>query len=318
MDAFASVTTVERAPIRFQSRLLREVELPCWEVEGKEGPTLALIAGVHGCEYSSIAAVGEVVRRLHGQELSGRVLAVAIVNISAFRTRTPFVSPEDGKNLNRCFPGRADGTFSEVLAHHVFERVIAGSDYLIDLHGGDLVEALEPFVLYDESPVEEATRAMAAAFGFRYVVRSPRAGRIEGTTVAAAADAGIPALIAEAGGRGLLEAGAVEALADGVENVLRLLGMIQGKPLAAHGTTLFRRFVWLYSPVAGWWQPAVDVGEQIVAGSVLGRVLDLLGEELAEVRAPEDGVVLFMTSVPPVQEQGILLGLGVDASPLNA
>jgi predicted deacylase len=312
------VTRVERATIRFDSPLLREVELPRFDVRGRDGPTLALIAGVHGCEYSSIAAVGEVVRRLEGQELAGRVLAVPVVNVSAFRMRTPFVTPEDGKNLNRCFPGRADGSYSEALADGVFEQVIAASDYTIDLHGGDLVEALEPFVLYDESPVEEAARAMAAAFGLRYAVCSPRAERIEGTTVAAAADAGIPALVAEAGGRGLLEADAVRALAGGVENVLRALGMVPGEPRPAPaGAMLFRRFTWLYSPVAGWWQPSVDVGERVSAGSALGRVRDLLGDELAEIAAPADGVVLFMTSVPPVDEGSILLGLGAGPSPLE-
>ena len=88
--------------------------------------------------------------------LSGRITAVPIVSMTSFRARTAFVVPEDGKNLNRCFPGSPDGTFSDVLAHHVFTELIAPSDVLIDLHGGDMVEALEPFTLYDESAVSGA------------------------------------------------------------------------------------------------------------------------------------------------------------------
>jgi uncharacterized protein len=312
------VTTIDRAPIRFDAPLLAELELPCFDVRGDaDGPTLALIAGVHGCEYSSIAAVGEVVRSLAQAELAGRVVAVPVVNVSAFRTRTPFVSPEDGKNLNRCFPGRPDGTYSEALAHHLFERVFSESNYVIDLHGGDLVEALEPFVLYDESPVEEAARSMAAVFGLPYAICSPRAERIEGTTIAAAADAGIPGMVAEAGGRGLLESSATRVLARGVENVLRSVGMLPGEPETTGGTTLFRRFLWLYSPAEGWWEPAVQVGDEVAAGSEIGRVRDLLGQELAPVVTPDSGVVLFMTSVPAVQEQGIIMGLGVEPSALG-
>ena len=221
------MAVITRTSFRFESPKLGEVEVPYFDVRGEEeGPTLAVTAGVHGCEYSSIAAVGDVVRALEGQPLAGRVVAVPVVNGSAFANRTPFVTPEDGKNLNRCFPGRPDGTYSEALAHHVFEEVISKCDYLIDLHGGDMVEALEPFVLFDESPVEDAARAMAKAFGLPYAICQPRADRIEGTTVAAAADAGIPAMVAEAGGRGLLEDDARRVLSQGVVNVVRSIGML--------------------------------------------------------------------------------------------
>ena len=285
-------------------------------VATRTGPTLAVTAGVHGCEYSSIAAVGDVVRALEGQQLAGRVVAIPVVNGSAFANRTPFVTPEDGKNLNRCFPGRPDGTYSEALAHHVFEEVISKCDYLIDLHGGDMVEALEPFVLFDESPVEDAARAMAKAFGLPYAICQPRADRIEGTTVAAAADAGIPAMVAEAGGRGLLEDDARRVLSQGVVNVVRSIGMLPAAAGAPVETTVFRRFLWLYSPAQGWWEPAVRVGDSVKKGHDLGGVRMILGQEFEQVTAPDGGVVLFMTSVPAVMENGILLGLGVGGSPM--
>jgi uncharacterized protein len=306
---------IVRTSFRFESPAVGELVLPCFDVRGGHGPTLGLIAGVHGCEYSSIAAVGDLVRALEDQQLAGRVIAIPVVNGSAFAARTPFVTPDDGKNLNRCFPGRPDGTYSEALAHHVFE-VIARCDYLIDLHGGDMVEALEPFVLFDESPVEDAARAMTKAFGFRYAICAPRAERIEGTTVAAAADAGIPAMVAEAGGRGLLEDDARHALTGGVENVLRSLGMLPAAKSTPAETTVFRRFLWLYSPDRGWWEPAVRVGDTVDAGQVVGTVRTILGEELERIAAPAGGVVLFMTSVPAIAQEGILMGLGVDGSPL--
>ena len=301
---------IERISLRFDSSVLGQHAIPSFEVRGDDGPTLALIAGVHGCEYSSIAAVGDLVLRLQGLTLAGRVIAVPVVNVSAFRTRTPFVTPEDGKNLNRCFPGRLDGSYSEALAHHMFE-VIADCDYLIDLHGGDLVEALEPFVLFDESPMEEQSRSMAEAFGFRYAICAPREERIEGTTIAAAADAGIAALVAEAGGRGLLEDSPRRALADGVENVLRSLGMLPAAQPSASDMTIFRHFVWLYSPAEGWWEPSVSVGDRVEQGAPVGSVRDILGRGTEQVLAPEAGVVLFMTSVPSIAARGILMGLGV-------
>ena len=111
-------------------------------------------------------------RGLDTERLAGSIVAVPVVNPESFRGRTPFVSPADGKNLNRCFPGDPQGTFSDVLADLVFRRFVHGSDALLDLHGGDMVEALEPFALYDASPVEERSLEIARAFGLPWIVRA--------------------------------------------------------------------------------------------------------------------------------------------------
>ena len=297
-----------------------DLELPCVEVKGaRDGPRLCLIAGIHGCEYSSIAAVRRFVRGLDPEQLAGSVTAVPIVNLPSFWARSPFVTPADRKNLNRCFPGSPEGTYSEVLAREVFERLIVPSDYLVDLHGGDMVEDLEPFALYDASPVEAVAREMAIAFGLPYVVRLERAGApVSGTTSAAAAGAGIPAIIAEVGGRGLLEEAAVELHVRGLENVLRRLGMLDGEaePPPA-GMRSASRFVWLRSRSEGWWEPALTAGTQVEPEALLGQVSDLYGDTIEDVRAPESGVLLFVTTSPAVGVEGLLLGLGAGVEPVH-
>jgi uncharacterized protein len=310
---------VSRRLLRFDSPALRDLEWPCFEATGaRDGPRLCILAGIHGCEYSSIAAAVRVMRGLDVGSLAGSVVAVPIVNLPAFRTRTPFVSPGDGKNLNRCFPGDPDGTFSDQLAHHVHTELIAPADALVDLHGGDLVEALEPFTLYDASPVAETARAMAIAFGLPYVVCTEREGAaIAGTTSAAAADAGVAGITPEVGGCGLLEEHAIAAHVRGVENVMRRLGMLEGdvEPPPRPQRSV-ARFVWLRCREAGWWQPSVRVGEEVAAGGRLGAVLDPFGDELEVVTAPEAGVPLFITSSPAVADDGLLLGLGAGISPM--
>jgi uncharacterized protein len=306
---------IERRTIRFDHELLAELELPCFEATGaRAGPHLCLLAGIHGGEYASIAAVTRFMNDLDADELSGRITAVPIVSISAFRARTPFVVPEDGKNLNRCFPGSRDGTFSDVLARHVFDELIAPSDVLIDLHGGDMVEALEPFALYDESAVEEQARGLAIAFDLPYVIRSaPAHAPISGTTTSAAAAAGVPAAIAEVGGCGMLEESAVQMHLDGLANALRYLGMLPGDVRPPRESMRgVGRFVWLRSADEGWWEPEVRPGDEIRAGSSLGTVRNLFGDIIERVRALEDGVVLFVTTSPAVEADGLLLGLGAE------
>ena len=112
-------------------------DVPVVELTGAaDGPRLTVLAGVHGCEYAPMAAVRRWARALAQRELSGTVRAVPVLNLPSFRARTPFVVPDDGKNLNRCFPGDPAGTLAQRLAYDTFTQLIVGSDALVDVHAG--------------------------------------------------------------------------------------------------------------------------------------------------------------------------------------
>jgi predicted deacylase len=307
-------TTVTR-----RSLDLAGLEVPVVELTGAhDGPLLTVIAGVHGCEYVPMAAVREWTSALEQREISGRIRAVPVLNVTAFRARSPFVVPEDGKNLNRCFPGNPDGTLAERLAYAAFTQLISGSDAVIDAHCGDLVEALEPFALYEAGPAEAAARDLALAYGLGYIIRQERGPdrAVAGTSSGAAAEAGIPAITAEAGGCGLVERWAVDAHLRGLDAVLAQLGM--ATPTAASGNgvnvrepAILNRFLWQRCADAGWWEPAVQAGEVVTEGQTLGTVASLDGSVLQEtITAPADGVIIFLTSSPAVADDGLLLGLG--------
>jgi predicted deacylase len=288
--------------------------VPYVEVTGESpGPHLTVIAGVHGTEYTSIAAVREFARALDPAWVHGRITAVPVVNLLSFWKRSAFVVPLDEKNLNRSFPGDLAGTFTEVLAHHITEAFIRPTDYLLDLHAGDLPEALEPFVLYDESPVEEQSRRLAHAYGVGHVVRQSRAGRtVGGSTSAVAADLGIPSITAEAGQNGILDRASVDRHLTGLANITRLLGIDTRR---SSGTAAPARpvehdgWVWLHTSTAGWWEPAVAPGTDVDTGDLLGTVSGLIGDDRTEIRAPEAGVPLFVTSSPAVTADSLLMGL---------
>jgi predicted deacylase len=313
------MTAAVRGTERFLAGPLAGIELPWFETTGAHnGPRLCILAGIHGCEYSSIAAAVRFMRSLDPAGLHGSVIAAPVANPDSYFRRTPFVSPADGKNLNRCFPGDPAGSYSDALAHVLIERFVRGSDALVDLHGGDMVEALEPFSLYDASPVEDASRGLAEAFGLPWMVRSTRSDApIAGTTSGAAADLGIRAIIAEVGGRGLLEEEAIAAHLRGLARVVAHLGMTPTvpPPEPAAPARMVNRFVWLRCANAGWWQPSVATGRLVRRGEQLGAVHDLHGEELERIDAPDDGVILFLTSSPAVTADGLLLGLGADVEP---
>ncbi|MEU2348029.1 succinylglutamate desuccinylase/aspartoacylase family protein [Modestobacter sp. NPDC049651] len=289
------------------------VEVPFARAEGRAGtgPHLTVVAGVHGGEYTGMAALLRLIGQLDVDRLHGTLTVVPVLNQPAFWARSPFVVPADGRNLNRCFPGDPAGSYTEVLAHRLFEAFIRPTDVLLDLHAGDIPEALEPFCLYEQSPVEERAREMARVYGTGHVVRQSRAVRtVGGSTSSAAADIGVPSVTAEIGANGICDEASVAGHLQGVHNVLAHLGMLPpdvAAPVAA--PVEHDGWAWLRSPVQGFWQATVGVGDQVRTGDLLGVVLGPWGDELHRVTAPTSGVPLFLTTSPAVLEDGLLLGL---------
>jgi uncharacterized protein len=294
---------------------LAGLDVPLVEITGREdGPLLTVIAGVHGCEYASMDGVRRWTRSLETRGLRGRVRAVPVLNLPAFRARTPFVVPDDGKNLNRCFPGDPAGTLADRLAYAAFTELITGSDAYIDAHCGDMVEALEPFTLYDAGPAESGARELAMAYGLPYVIRQePGPDRpVSGTSSSAASAAGIPAITAESGECGLVQPEAVQRHVRGLDGVLAQLGMADNPHAAGRPPTFLGRFLWMTGTDAGWWEPTVGPGDAVAEGQVIGTISTLDGSEtLQTITAPADGVPIFITSSPAVAAGGLLLGLGV-------
>ena len=312
--AFPASGTVRRGNLRFSRPELADWSWPYTGVRGREdGPHVALISGVHPAEYPAIESNIRFTRNLDPSRLRGTVVSLPLVDVPAFLPRSPFVCPIDGKNPNRFFPGEPNGSFTEIMDDAIFRTVIAPADTLIDLHGGDMVEALIPFSIYSVSGNEEINSrsiALGRAFGLPYLVASnPQPGGIGGTTAHAAAAAGIPSIIAEAGSSGLLTEPETQMMVDGIENALRSLGMLDGE-IASHDPVEIDQFTWLRSPAEGMWYPSVEVGAKVREGQNIGRIGNLYGDTLAEISAPHDGVVLFITSAPAMPQDGLMTAVG--------
>ena len=289
------------------------IEIPYYEYGTSNlGPHLTVFAGIHGAEYSSIAAARRFVSELKDDEVIGRLTVVPIVNVLSFWARTAFFIPVDNQNLNRAFPGKLNGSFTDVYAFHIFEKFIRNTDYLLDMHAGDIPESLEPFTIFEESSVEIKALAMARSYGIKHIVRQRQEGLVvAGSTSASAAAIGIPAIVAESGENGILEPDAVELHIRGLQNLARTLGVLNGEPFVEALHILHDGWSWLRAERAGWWEPAHKTGTDVKAGDILGTLGDVWGDGYTEIRAPQDGTVLFQTSSPAVSENGILVGLAL-------
>ena len=207
-----------------------------------------------------------------------------------------YVNPLDGKNLNRVFPGAADGSPSERIARWITDNVIAGSDVFVDMHCGDMNEALVSFTGIEEigdAAVDARSRALAEAYGLRYLLIGPSPGM----TTGAAAALGIPAVLGEVGGQGRWPADDVALHAAGFRRLLKAAGVIDDAPASpGFATEVLRTEAWMRATTTGYWHPGVEVGEQVAKGSLVGSVLDAFGRTLETPVAPIDGVVIFLVT----------------------
>jgi predicted deacylase len=292
-------------------------EFPYTAVHGAHpGPAALVIAGIHGSEYVSIDAAVRLGATLDPASLHGSVLVLPLMNPAAFWERTPYVSPIDNLNPNRAFPGKPLGSFTERVAHHLTERAIRHADALIDLHGGDIPEALVAFTIYEETgdaALDARSRAMAEAFGMPAMLAQPQNNSpIAGTTYSAAARLGVPAIIAEDGGAGVFDAAASDRMFFGLENALRAAGVLPGGARAVEKPHRYGRFVWVRSGHAGFFKPAVQVGDSVAAGGPLGTISDFFGRTLETITADAAGRVLFLVISAAVKKAGLICGIGAE------
>ncbi|MEQ8790401.1 MAG: succinylglutamate desuccinylase/aspartoacylase family protein [Pirellulaceae bacterium] len=296
------------------------VEIQKRELTGSPGPHLLIIAGVHGDEFEPMACVRRLMHEVSPESLTGKLTLVPVANEAAFELGTR--TAEDGLDLARVCPGREDGSITERTAH-ALSAVIRTADYFIDLHTGGTALTVWPlagYKLHANLQVRETQRRMARAFNLPLVWGTDP--NLEGRTLSVARDANIPAIYAEYLGGGRFEPDGVTAYVEGCLNVMAELGMLDRprpdshieyevedeRPSAGHMQ------ICNLSPMTGFFEPAVRVGQRVAEGDLLGVVCDLLGGQRREVRISQNGIVLVLRTFCRVSE-GDSLGVileGVD------
>ncbi len=190
------------------------------------------------------------------------------------------------------------------------------ADAYIDMHGGDVPEALVPFNIYYETgdaKVDAASRSMAEIFGAPAMIVQRREGApVSGLAYATAALLGVPSFIAEDGGAGQYDSAVAERMLGGLENVLRSLDVIDGPVRNVPPPQRFAKFAWIRSRAPGFFRADVKVGDEVAAGQSLGRLVDFYGGVTEEITTPDKGQILFMVISPAIGREGLICGVGVE------
>src|ERR1043166_5482236 len=294
------------------------LSIPVAVVHGaKPGPVLALVAGAHGTEYTSIIALEKLIGMLNPSEISGTVIIVPLINIQSFEQKVPHVNPVDKKSMNRFYPGKIDGTQTERASYFMTKEVVEKCDHLIDLHGGDLDESLRPYSYWTKTGNEKQdamSREMVLAFGLDHIIisadrpKDPNASRYLENT---ASTRGKPSLTAEAGYAGTVMPADGNALANGCLNVMGYLRMLARPVRPVARPVWIEKVVTVSSDSSGIFYPQVLRNQVVAAGARLGYVTDYVGRKLYDVTTPAAGLILYVNALPTITKGGTVANIGV-------
>lgn len=284
-------------------------EIPFFILRGvKEGKTVLITAGIHPSEYVGMQAVLELQKELETEQLRGSVILVPLVNQSGFENRMMSEVYEDGKNLNRVFPGRPNGSASERIAWTVVQELQRHADYYIDLHSGSGFEELYPYVYYAnacEKDIADQSRQMAMQTDLKYAVASNVAS---GGSYNYAASQGIPSILIERGCMGRCQRDEIEADKKDVRNILRYLGVLcSSDEMRVYAPTVLTNAVYPEAEHSGYWYPFKNVGEGYQAGEILGEIHDYYGRTIQQCVAKQNGILLYQVGTLNIKQGEVML-----------
>lgn len=298
------------------------IPIPVASIVNGTGPTVLLIGGVHGDEFEGPVALLNLFHHTEPSEVNGRIIILPALNFPAVDVGSR-VSPWDGGNLNRAFPGDVDGGPTEMIANLVETAIMPVCDAVLDLHSGGKAAWFAPCSMAmqsDDVSLTEKNLELAAVFGTEIVWlmgelndnRSVNNGALRNN---------LPMISVELGGGGQITPETLRVGEVGVRNFLRCLGVLDGEPQPRSGSPKYLEFKTpsqsSYAPHRGLFEPNFTPGDRVVAGQIAGYIhrFEDISKLPTEIRFPVDGIAMVRCHRGLV-EHGDLLGMfGVEVHP---
>ena len=279
------------------------VEIPVVVINGvNPGPVFWVDAAIHGDEPEGTLACQIAMREVDPQQMSGTLVLVPAINVPAYEAACRG-NPLDtfSHDMNRIYPGRANGYFSERVAWAHYQWLTKVADLEISIHSGGAHSYLAEAIFVDERP-ESVELATAMGPGWGCIMSSPNP---KGNPMAAMAEIGKVGITVELGGRSATSPKAFaevgRKLADAILNILRHYKMLPGKAKYDKNRTKGSQEA-LLAPASGLYLP--EPGTQFLTpmkkDDVIARIYSLFGDELAVLRAPADGMIFGLRALPNV------------------
>jgi predicted deacylase len=283
--------------------------IPIAVIKNGAGPTALLSGGNHGDEYEGQVTLMKLARELEPDQIRGRLIILPMLNRPAAQAGTR-LSPVDGRNMNRSFPGQRDDTLTGMIAHFVSQALLPLADLVVDIHSGGRSLHFLPSVnmhnLANKTQFHEMVRA-AKVWGAPYVfIYEDVAGG--GLYPSYAESLGKITLGTEMGSASQFSAQLLNLVDEGLRNVLRLYGILPGQAAPAQVepqvVAAASRDDYIMAPVSGIYEPLVEMGDAVKVGQPLGQIysFELPFQAPVTVVARTDGMLFSRRSFPLTQQ----------------
>jgi len=274
------------------------MSLPVQVIRGRrDGPSLFVSAALHGDEINGVEIIRRVLRLPLLKKLRGTLIAIPIVNVYGFVSRSRYLP--DRRDLNRSFPGSDRGSMAARLAELFLTEIVDKCDYGIDLHTGAVHRDNLPQIRANLD--DPATSRIAHAFHVPVLLNS---NIRDGSLREVAAERGIPVLLYEAGEALRFDERSIRAGVKGIIGVMRVLGMLPAasrarkpaEPLVARAST------WVRAGRSGILRMTSALGARVRRNEIIGVIADPFGQQELEVSANASGIIIGRTNLPLVNE----------------
>lgn len=286
------------------------VMIPITIVARGKGPTVLVLGGNHGDEYQGQIAIMKLARELTPEKITGRIILIPSLNFPAARAATR-LSPVDGMNMNRAFPGDAEGPVTSQIAHYLRTVLFPISDVVIDIHSGgrsmEFVPCSHMHLVPDRQQRAKMFAAMLAWGTDFCFIYADIAGT--GLLPVEAENQGKLVVTTELGGGECIPASVHRIAQSGLKNVLihvgALKGRVQPRKAAAIITQATNREDYILAPESGIFEIALDLGTKVKKGQIVGYIHHLERPDRApeEIIAASAGYLITMRA-PCLTQQG--------------
>jgi len=272
--------------------------LPVIIIRNGDGPTVLFTGGNHGDEYEGPIALRKLANELNAEDIQGQVIIVPYLNFPAILAGTR-LSPVDGQNMNRSFPGNPDGSMTQQIADFVYRELVMRSDVVLDFHSGGNSMIFEPCtVLHKLEDSEQQKKTLLAAKNFGAPVSLVlQELDSKGMLDTAVENTGKIFLSTELGGGGFVSPRTLKIAENGIRNLLRHFEILPQNEEPVPET----RFMqtpdvggYLMAPQEGLYETLIELGDTVSAGQLIGRIHSLtdIAAPAVEVHAEIDGMLV--------------------------
>ncbi len=281
------------------------IDLPVFVFRGKkEGPSLLIMAGIHGDELNGIETIRRLIVNQSVIPSAGMVVAVPIVNVYGFLNKSRYLP--DGRDLNRSFPGTKTGSLASRVAHTLMSKIMPVIDYGVDLHtGGANNNYPQVRCTFDAPDNLTLARAFAPPFIINSKLRDDslrKSAHKEGKTI----------LVFEGGESLRFDELAIKEGMEGIKRLMKHLKMMKVNPQKRKSSVEIRSTSWIRARNSGIYRAFVEYGEKVKKSQIIASITDPFGETEHKIRTSTDGYIIGIRSLPIVNRGDALINVGIE------